>query len=170
MGGGAVGGGAATGGAAASGATPRAATRRAGAARGSQAPPAQALTSALPSWAALLAELSVAGAARQLAAHSVLEARETGLVRLLLDPAQSLLRTPALIEKLAQALSAKLGESIRLEVELGSDGLETPARLEARALAAELEATRQSLEEDPTVRLFKEKLGARLKADSVKLH
>ena len=121
-------------------------------------------------WAQLISELEVAGAARQLAAHSALIARESGVVRLLLDPAQALLRTPALIDKLAHALSLKWGESVQIEVELAIDDVDTPARAEERAHASALAAARRSLEEDPTVRAFKEKLGAQIKPESVKLH
>ena len=121
-------------------------------------------------WAAQLAQLELSGAARQLAAHCICVAEEAGLIRLALDPAQSLLRTPALIEKLGQALSVNLGREIRVEIDLAVEEIETPARMEERAHAAALAATRRSLEEDPTVRAFKEKLGAQLKPDSVKLH
>jgi DNA polymerase-3 subunit gamma/tau len=121
-------------------------------------------------WSALVSELEVSGAARQLAAHSEWISHEAGVVRLALDPAQSLLSTPALIDKLAQALSMRLGEPVRLEVEVGAENVETPARNEARAHAEALEQAQLSLENDPTVRAFKEKLGARLKSESVKLH
>jgi DNA polymerase-3 subunit gamma/tau len=121
-------------------------------------------------WPVWVSELELSGAARQLAAHSVCVSREPGLLRLSLDPAQSSLCTPALIEKLAQALSTRFGETVRVEVELGTEGLETPARNEARAHAQQLDEARYLLERDPTVRAFKEKLGARLKVESVKLH
>jgi len=56
-----------------------------------------------------LAALELGGAARQLAAHCALIGREGGLVRLALDPAQSLLKTSALVDKLSQALAKHLG-------------------------------------------------------------
>lgn len=119
-------------------------------------------------WAQILGQLELGGAARQLAAHCVYAGREGQLLRLTLDPAQALLRTPALIDKLAQALGRHLGESLRLEIELGTASLETPARAEQREAQATLEAARESLEQDPTVRGFKEKFGAVLKPDSVR--
>ncbi|MFZ9708953.1 MAG: DNA polymerase III subunit gamma/tau [Steroidobacteraceae bacterium] len=119
-------------------------------------------------WAEILGQLDLGGAARQLAAHCAYRGREGQLVRLTLDPAQSLLRTPALIDKLAQALSRHLGETLRVEIELGSASLETPARAEQREVQATLDAARESIEQDPTVRGFKEKFGAILKPDSVR--
>jgi len=119
-------------------------------------------------WAETLATLEVGGAARQLAANCVFTSRTGNLVRLTLDPSQSLLRTTALIEKLAQALSRHLGESLRVEVELGAAPVDSPARAEQRAVEESLDAARRSLEDDATVRGFKEKFGATLNPDSVK--
>ncbi|MBU3672794.1 MAG: DNA polymerase III subunit gamma/tau [Sinobacteraceae bacterium] len=119
-------------------------------------------------WAETLAALEVGGAARQLAANCVFSSRSGNLVRLTLDPSQSLLRTSALIDKLAQALSRHLGESLRVEVELGSSPVDSPARAEQRAVSEGLDAARRTLEDDSTVRGFKEKFGATLNPDSVK--
>jgi DNA polymerase-3 subunit gamma/tau len=119
-------------------------------------------------WAETLAALEVGGAARQLAANCVFSSRSGNLVRLTLDPSQSLLRTPALIEKLAQALGRQLGETLRVEVDLGSAPVDSPARSEQRAVEEGLDAARRSLENDATVRGFKEKFGATLNPDSVK--
>ena len=119
-------------------------------------------------WADTLTAVELGGAARQLAAHCAFVAREGTLIRLALDPAQSLLRTPALIDKLAQALSRHLGEPLKLEIELAQGELDTPARAEKLELEAGLEAARRSLDADSTVRGFKERFGATLKADSVK--
>jgi DNA polymerase-3 subunit gamma/tau len=89
-------------------------------------------------------------------------------VRLELDPAQQLLRTPALVDKLGQALSRHLGGSVRVEVELAKAAVATPARAEQAAADSQLDAARRSLDEDPTVRAFREKFGATLKPDSVR--
>jgi hypothetical protein len=75
-----------------------------------------------------------------------------------------------LVDKLSQALSRALGETVRVEIELAAAVVETPARAEQRAVDAELDAARRSLESDATVRGFKEKFGATLKTDSVKPH
>jgi DNA polymerase-3 subunit gamma/tau len=122
----------------------------------------------LSRWQEVVGTLELGGAARQLAANCAFASREGNLVRLTLDPAQSLLRTAALIDKLAQALSKVLGATIRVELELAAAPVDTPARAEQRAVDAELDSARRSLDEDPTVRGFKEKFGATLKPDSVK--
>ena len=122
----------------------------------------------LSDWAGTVAQLELGGAARQLAAHCVVAEHTATLVRLELDPAQQLLRTPALVDKLGQALSRHLGGSVRVEVELAKAAVATPARAEQAAAESQLDAARRSLDEDPTVRAFREKFGATLKPDSVR--
>jgi DNA polymerase-3 subunit gamma/tau len=116
----------------------------------------------------VLATLELGGAARQLASNCAFVGREGGLLRLRLDPAQQLLRTPALVERLAQALSRLLGEPVRVEVDVAEGMLETPARLESELSAQQVESARQAIEADPAVRAMRERLGATLRADSVR--
>ncbi|MCP5472652.1 MAG: DNA polymerase III subunit gamma/tau [Sinobacteraceae bacterium] len=121
-------------------------------------------------WAEVLAALELGGVARQLAAHCAFHSREGALVRLVLDPRNHLLRTPAAVERLAQGLGRHLGEPIRLEVEIGEPSVETPARLEQRQAQEQLLVARESLEADPTVRALRERFGATLQPDTVRPH
>ncbi|MBV8145168.1 MAG: DNA polymerase III subunit gamma/tau, partial [Gammaproteobacteria bacterium] len=63
-------------------------------------------------WSAVLAQLELSGAARQLASHCVFFGRQGALVRLGLDPRHQLVRTMATEEKLAQALSRHFGSTV----------------------------------------------------------
>ncbi|MCP5359854.1 MAG: DNA polymerase III subunit gamma/tau [Sinobacteraceae bacterium] len=121
-------------------------------------------------WAEVLAALDLGGVARQLAVHCAFHSREGALVRLVLDPRNHLLRTPAAVERLAQGLGRHLGEPIRLEVEIGEPSVETPARLEQRQAQEQLLVARESLEADPTVRALRERFGATLQPDTVRPH
>ena len=86
-------------------------------------------------WPAIVAALELQGAPRQLAANCALIGREGSTVRLALDPRRSTLRTNALEDKLAQALSRYFGGTVRLEIELHEGAAETPARALERAEA-----------------------------------
>jgi DNA polymerase-3 subunit gamma/tau len=123
---------------------------------------------ALEDWSATLSQLEVGGAARQLASHCAYRGREGATLRLALDPAQQTLRTPALVEKLSQALSRHLGETVRVEIELAQAAPDTPARAVERDAEAKLDAARRSLDEDPAVRAFRDKFGATVKPDSIR--
>jgi DNA polymerase-3 subunit gamma/tau len=129
------------------------------------APPSTA--TALP-WSAILNQLELSGAARQLASHCVLLGREGNLVRLALDPARAFVSTPALQEKLAQALSRYFGESVRLEFEPTDADALSPARADEHASLAQLAAARESLESDPGVQALRERFGATLLPETVR--
>jgi DNA polymerase III subunit gamma/tau len=120
-------------------------------------------------WPAIVSQLELTGAARQLASHCALIAREGSLVRLSLDPRHQLVRTAATEEKLTQALSRYFGASVRLEFRAGAPGAaETPARLARRASEAELAAAQRAFEDDPGVKGLRERFGASVLPESVR--
>jgi DNA polymerase-3 subunit gamma/tau len=121
-----------------------------------------------PSWSTIFNQLDLSGAARQLASHCVLLGRAGGVVRLALDPARPFVSTPALEEKLAQALSRYFGESVRLEFESTVPDALSPARADEHASLAQLAAARESFESDPGVQALRERFGATLLPDSVR--
>jgi DNA polymerase III subunit gamma/tau len=121
------------------------------------------------SWTAIVRDLELSGAGRQLASHCVLIGRQGAVVRLALDARNKLLRTPATEEKLVQALSRYFGESVRVEFQSpGTGSPETPALLALRAGEAELAAARRAFEEDPTVKGLRERFGATVLTDTVR--
>ncbi len=124
--------------------------------------------STLDDWSTTLAQLEIGGAVRQLASHCAYAGRDGAVVRLSLDPAQQALRTTALVEKLAQALTRHLGETVKVEIGIAQSEPDTPARAQDRDTEARLAAARRSLEEDPTVRAFRDKFGATIKPDSIR--
>ncbi|HEY2035876.1 MAG TPA: DNA polymerase III subunit gamma/tau [Steroidobacteraceae bacterium] len=111
-------------------------------------------------WAAIVSGLEVTGAGRQLAAHCVLIGREGAVVRLALDPRSKFMRTPAVEEKLAQALAKYYGEPVRLEFTAVAPPAETPAQADQRASQEEAESARRAFESDPGVQGFRERFGA----------
>jgi DNA polymerase-3 subunit gamma/tau len=120
------------------------------------------------SWASILSQLDLLGAARQLASHCALLGRQGGVVRLALDPRIKFVRTPSQEEKLAQALSKYYGETVRLEFATATVDAETPAQAEQRASKQELESARQAFETDPGVQGLRERFGATLLPDTVR--
>ena len=127
-----------------------------------------ALGSAHQSWAAIVSALELTGAARQLASHSVMIARNGAVVRLALDPHNQQLRTPAQEEKLAQALSRYFGEPVRLEFQQTGGGGESPALQAHRASQQELTEARRAFEADPGVQGLRERFGATVLPDTVR--
>jgi DNA polymerase III subunit gamma/tau len=130
--------------------------------------PGSASDSADGSWIAILNQLDLQGAARQLASHCVLVGRQPGLVRLALDPRVKFVRTSSQEEKLAQALSRHYGETVRLEFTMASGEAETPAQAEQRVSQQELDVARQAFETDPGVKGLRERFGATLLPDTIR--
>jgi DNA polymerase-3 subunit gamma/tau len=104
--------------------------------------------------------LELQGAARQLAAHCVLIGREGAVVRLALDPRSKFMRTAALEEKLAQAMTRYYGEPMRVEFTSVAPQAETPAQAGQRASQEQAEAARRAFESDPGVQGFRDRFGA----------
>jgi DNA polymerase-3 subunit gamma/tau len=147
---------------------------RAGAATGVTGE-AGAAPAALPvdndGWIALLPRLELGGAARQLGSHCVWRGIDDATVRLAIDPRSQHLRTRALEEKLAQALSKHAGRRLALEI-IATEAAApaTPAAASERAAQEELVAARRSLAEDATVRGLQQRFGAVLNEDTVRPH
>ena len=119
-------------------------------------------------WTAILGQLELTGAARQLAGNCLLLGRQGAVVRLALDPRNKFMRTPSLEDKLAQALSKYFGEPVRLEFETAVPGAQTPAAADQRSSLEEIESARRAFEADPGVQGLRERFGATLLPDSVR--
>jgi DNA polymerase-3 subunit gamma/tau len=119
-------------------------------------------------WPDLLSRLELQGAARQLASHCRLLARDGNRFRFLLDARAESLRTRQQEERLAQALGRLVGSPVRLEFEIGEAAGDTPARREERARDERLEQARLALENDPNVKALRDRFGAVIQPDSIK--
>jgi len=128
--------------------------------------------SALPAepgdWPAIVAALDLQGVPRELARNCALLGREGSIVRLALDPRSSSMRTRAMEDKLAQALSRYFGASVRLQFEPSDDAQDTPARAAERAEAQRRAQAQLAFEADPLVETLKERFGASVLPESVR--
>ena len=111
-------------------------------------------------WAGIIAATELTGAARQLAAHCVLVGRQGAIVRLALDPRSKFMRTAAVEDKLAQALTKYYGEPVRLEFSAVIPQAETPAQADQRVSQEEADSARRAFESDPGVQGFRDRFGA----------
>ncbi len=130
--------------------------------------PAELSTDAAESWSALIGRLDLGGAARQLASNCHMMGRQGAVIRLALDAKNKHMRTPAQEDKLTQALARHYGQPIRLEFEMATGGIETPAQAEQRASLEDLDSARRAFESDPGVQGLKERFGATLLPETVR--
>jgi len=124
--------------------------------------------SVMADWSAIIAALELQGAPRELARNCALLGREGAMVRLALDPRSASMRTRALEDKLAQALSRYFGATLRLQIELRDDAQETPARAAERLELQRRAQAQAAFDADPLVGTFKERFGASVLAESVR--
>ena len=119
-------------------------------------------------WPSVLASLDLTGMAKQLAHHCTYVGRGEGLVRLALDERAAGVATAAQTDKLAQALSAYLGQTVRVVFERGGGESVSPARQrELQAESAQATA-RSGFGADPAVQALQRQFGATIHADSVR--
>jgi len=81
---------------------------------------------------------------------------------------QASARTRAREEKLAQALSRQLGETVRVEIEARAAEIETPAQAADRANQESIAAAHEQLLADPVVQSIQQRFGATIHPDSVR--
>ena len=127
-------------------------------------------THASQDWPTLVRQLNLSGSTAQLAAHCSLQARQPGKLQLLLDGEGDHLRRPALEEKLRLALSAALGEDIKLEFVSTAlnASIDTPARRQQAADAQRLQQAAQAIHDDPNVKQMVDLFGAVVQPESIK--
>ncbi len=147
-------------------ARPRAAARSPGAARAA-AEEAPAIGDP-ESWDETLDGLELSGAVRQLANHCQFKSAQGGVVHLLLDEGASHLQTSALQEKLRQAIAEKLGQAIRIRIDLGRPDVETPAQRLSREDEERQQAAEKSIESDPNVLAVRKAFDATVDPASIK--
>ena len=106
--------------------------------------------------------------AKQLAQHCSYLGRSGGVVRLALDARMNGVATAAQIDKLSQALSGYLGETVRVAFEKTAAPAVSPAR--QRELDAETQQTeaRTAFAGDAGVLALQQQFGATIHADSVR--
>ena len=131
-------------------------------------PTASATPVDLADWRAVVGQLGLQGAARQLATHLKFSELDGEVLRLTLDARGQAMHTRQLEDRVAQAVSRLLGRSVRLELEIGQGAIDTPARAAEREQQSRLEQARHALENDPTVKALKDRFGAVVQPDSIK--
>ena len=118
-------------------------------------------------WEATCEALRLEGVARALASHCLMTALDEHTITLLLDRACDRLQSASAEARLAEGLTRYFGRPLRLQIELGSPGEETPAARRDRRLAERRSEAEAAIAADPNVSLLRERFGATITPDSV---
>jgi DNA polymerase-3 subunit gamma/tau len=106
---------------------------------------------------------------RLLASNCAYLRRDGETVFLGLDPRSESMLTKQRKDMIAKSLSKHFGETLLVDIALGSEAEETPLQQESRMADERLEEARQSLESDPNVQALKSMFGAELKTDTIEI-
>ena len=119
-------------------------------------------------WEAMIGQLGLKGAVRQLAQCCAIGEHEGNNIRLDLHSSSEYLLTEKQKQALTKALQKGLGENMRVTFQVVDDDIDTVSSREADASARKLRAAQESIKNDPNVHQLMEMFDATVEADSVK--
>ena len=120
-------------------------------------------------WGKVIQVLGLGGASKLLAANCAWLRRDADTVYLGLDRRSESLLTRSRQQAIADALSAKFGQPLKVDISVAASSgeSETPIQEQARRSDEKLVAARESLEADPNVKALRDMFGAELNPDSI---
>ncbi len=119
-------------------------------------------------WASVIKLLSLHGAARQLASNCVVTGHSARQLDLLLDPANQHMLTQQVLQKFVAVVQNHLGDAFAVNIKLGSVTDDTPAMQQQAAEQANKQAIRDSLLNDPNVKILLDTFDATIHEDTIK--
>jgi len=129
--------------------------------------PAPAVSSG-SDWVALLADLDLAGQARELARNVQLKSRTDDRWEFEIAPSLMYLGSEVCVNRLSEAISARIGKPVTVRIlDAESTGLRTAAAIEEQKVQNSMSEAEKAINDDPTVRELKEQMGAQLVQDSI---
>ena len=131
--------------------------------------PAQSVSGTdVPDWFDVVGELKLGGVARMLAEHSVLVAHDDAAWTLCLDRDHDTLLSDNAKRSIERAIGERVGRAVRVAIDVGVPGSETPARRKARETTDRHRRAIAALESDDNVRALVAEFGGELKLDTVR--
>ena len=119
-------------------------------------------------WLELVAQSSLRGPAKQLAAHVAFVSHADGVLRLALAPEQEHLKSPSLVLQLGDAVASLLGGDVQLRLEVGAARGETASVRQSRERSARQGKAERGFSEDPAIRRLVDTRGAQIVPDSIR--
>ena len=141
-------------------------------AQAESAPPEPAANMGPDEWHTLVERLELGGFAAQLAHNGICRRLDENQIVLALARANEFLATPNNKDALQQALAAEWSprEAPHLSIEFVDEARNTPAQRIEQDAQARQQAAVASIENDPFVQKLRQRLGAQLRAETIKPH
>jgi DNA polymerase-3 subunit gamma/tau len=119
-------------------------------------------------WLQLVADTTLKGPAKELAAHAAFLGYDAGVLRLSLSPADEMLNSTASMKTLAQALAPAFGMVPQIRIEAAATTGETLHQRSTRERDARQEAAESAFLADPGVQQLIRQHGAQVVPDSIR--
>ncbi|MDR2874657.1 MAG: DNA polymerase III subunit gamma/tau [Methylobacillus sp.] len=119
-------------------------------------------------WRGLVDQLKLSGMARMLAQNCVLEEFDGNRIRLSVQPDHKHLLDNTYQEKLRSTLREHFGKQLQIAIELGANGINTPAKEIAQEKATRQSEAETSIQNDPFVRDLVESFDATIIPSTIK--
>jgi hypothetical protein len=119
-------------------------------------------------WMRLQGDLEISGQVRELARNVQLQSRSDDRWDFVITPSLRHLGSQNCINRLGQAISQRVGHTVAIKL-IDSDSTEpvTAAALAKHKNLQNMSEAERAINDDPTVKALKEKLGARIVEDSI---
>jgi DNA polymerase-3 subunit gamma/tau len=129
--------------------------------------PDQGTAALVEDWEALVQAAGITGAMRNLADHCALVAARGNRIELVLAKDKTNFNTDNVRGRLQTTLGEYLGREVKLVITLGDPPQATPAERRRANEDERLRATREALEQDPTIKAVQAAFDAVLEPDSI---
>ncbi len=131
-------------------------------------PVASTTAESVVDWHQLVATLNLSGMAKALADHCEWGGREGDRITLNIGHGHDHLMNDNVVVRLEEALSAHFATPLRVHLQVGEVGSETPAAAAERMAAERQSAAEQAIESDPTIQALKATFDAEIIPDSIR--
>ncbi|HSB97877.1 MAG TPA: DNA polymerase III subunit gamma/tau, partial [Spongiibacteraceae bacterium] len=118
-------------------------------------------------WITRFAEFGIGGVIGTIAAHCCLQQADNSQLYFVLDQRHASFFDQAHVSRITEQLSRVFGAPVQAIIETGTPQLETPAAYRERQRQLRLATARQTITDDPNVRLLQEVFGAVLEENSI---
>lgn len=118
-------------------------------------------------WHEIVARLDLKGMAQQLAVNSIMTGRDANVINLMLSPQHATLRSPAMEQRLHEALQNYFAAPVKLKFTIG-EVQESPAHLQQRANDERQQAAVTAMHNDPNVQRIRETFNAEVITESIR--
>ncbi len=125
------------------------------------------LPESLAPWHEIVARLDLKGMAQQLAVNSIMTGRDANVINLMLSPQHATLRSPAMEQRLHEALQNYFAAPVKLKFTIG-EVQESPAHLQQRANDERQQAAVTAMHNDPNVQRIRETFNAEVITESIR--